>query len=208
MPKHYKRKSRRGGKSFAKRVKAVMIRTAESKYFDANGSQASIISTTDTGTAYNQLMSPQIIQGDTVNNREGNSVLMKSAKCNYLFTALSSCSARLIVLLIDRVKDNDLTSALAGDWDASAVGLMGQYPREPDGYRYNVLMDRIFNLDPDSKGSIRGSRTFKINKKVQYLDNTTGAPISNAVYLLVYTNQTVANDLAFEANVRNSFADI
>ncbi len=203
--KSYRRKPKQ---SFEKRVKKVIEKAAENKYFDSNGSQASVINTTDTGTAYNQLMAPQIVQGDTVSNRQGNEILMKGAKLNYLFTATSSCSARMIILLIDRVKDNDLTTALATDWDYSNVGLMGQLPREPDGYKYKILMDRSFNLDPDSKGSVRGSRYIKLNKKVSYLDETTGAPISNAVYLLVYTNQTSASNLSFEANVRNFFADI
>ncbi len=200
-----RRNSRRPKKrqSFNSRVKKVIYQEAERKYFDATATDTSLINTDDRsldGAVRTALGG--IVQGDTVNTRDGSEIMLKGLQLNLLLTTTVSASLRMMLVHFPNHEAGLDFSPL------DSVGVNGLLPRQDDiEGRYSVVWQRNMDIDPDSKGSVSLKKYFKLNKKVVYKDSVTN-PIINSYSLYVFTNNTTADAISIVANSRLFFKDL
>lgn len=201
MP-HQKRQQRRrkGGRSFASKVKKVIQSSAENKFLDDSVSDTSLINT-DSNSLQNGI-AIQVPQGDGESSRDGNKIQAKGLTMRLLMTTTVSASVRFLM-----IKVPVFDAGLDFGTPFGAVGVNGQLPRSTEG-KYSVLWDRTLNIDPDSKGSISMKRYQPLNSRMEYISSSTAAPIRNNVLLYVYTNNTTASAINVDLDTRLHYTDV
>ncbi len=195
-----RRFARRPKRSFARRVKKVIQSSAENKFLDDSVSDTSLINT-DSNSLQNG-MALLVPQGDSENERLGNKLHAKGMTMRILMTTTVSASVRYIL-----IKAPVFDAGLDFNTPFAAVGVNGQLPRNTEG-KYQVLWDRVYNIDPDSKGSISIKRYQKLNSKFEYISSSTAAPIRNNLLLYVMTNNTTASAINVDLDTRLHYSDI
>lgn len=180
------------------------MKQAESKFFDMTDSVTSLVTTGE--NTLSECVDVQIPQGDGDNQRIGNRVFLKGIKLKTLVDTSASMSLRFMLLRFP-IFSTAIQTAVNTDFDGATVGIIGQLPRNVD-YKYQVLLDRVLNIDPDHKGVLAHSRYYKINKHVEYVAAATSSPNRNHILLLVYTNNTTADNINIDCNGRAFYKDI
>ncbi len=200
MPRQPRRKQqrKRRGVNLNTRIKKIVLKQAESKYLDGTDSDSSWLVADDSVL----FMPLNIPQGDDNGERLGTKIHLKGVMIYTTITGTISNSARLQYIL---VKTYDAT-AFSNAFDNTVVGLRGQLPRNVP-FNYKVLSDRIFNIDPDHKGSITFKQYLKINQEVEYTDGTTAYPIKNMIRINTYTDNATADALGISQNYRIIYKD-
>ncbi len=191
---------RRPQRSFVRRVKKVIQSSAENKFLDDSVSDTSLINT-DSNSLQNG-MALQVPQGDSENERLGNKLHAKGMTMRILMTTTVSASVRFLL-----IKTPVFDAGLDFNTPFAAVGVNGQLPRNTEG-KYQVLWDRVYNIDNDSKGSIAIKRYQKINAKMEYISSSTAAPIRNNLLLFVLTNNSTASAIVVALDTRLHYSDI
>ncbi len=201
MP-HQKRQQRRrkGGRSFASKVKKIIQSSAENKFLDDSVSDTSLIST-DSNSLQNGI-AVQIPQGDGQSSRDGNKVHAKGLTMRLLMTTTVSASVRFLM-----IRAPVFDAGLDFNTPFAAVGVNGQLPRNTEG-KYQVLWDKTLNIDSDSKGSIAMKRYQPLNSKLEYISSSTAAPTRNNVLLYAFTNNTTASAIVVELDTRLHYSDV
>lgn len=197
--KYSKKNYKRNNKNFARRVKKVILSEAENKYIDNSLTSTNLINTNPVSFSY--IVKQDIPEGTGENQRIGNSIHMKGFSLKMCMESSVSHSTRFLLLLIDNFS-TAIDTLVDSDFDDTNVGLIGQLPRNVTGYKYKVLMDRTYNYDPDSKGSVCYNKYFKLNKIMEFVDSTTLQPITNKLMFYVYTNNTTASSVTLSMNTR------
>ncbi len=183
------------------RIKRVIYRQAESKFFDDTATDTSLINT-DARSLDGALDFAGIVQGDSVSERVGNEIFVTGLKINLLFTTTTSASLRIMLITFPNSEAGLDLSPL------DAVGVNGQLPRQNEiEARYKVLWERNLDVDPDSKGSIALKKFVKYNKKVVYKDGVV-QPYINNPRLYVFTNNTTASAIVANADCRIMYKDL
>lgn len=202
-----RRNFRKNRKSLVPLIKRVMNKQSEHKYFDTSDSDTSLINTDD--TALIGVVDFSIPQGDTQSSRQGNSIFAKGFMLRYnLSVATLAHSVRMLLIRVDRYDSNIATSISGTDFDNSAVGLIGNYPRDIENYKYKVLWDSTFNLDPNFKNQIVGKKYFNLKgKKMTWADASTSTFHTNKLLLLTYTDNTLVNDVSLSMTGRLLYRD-
>ncbi len=202
MPFRKQRKSngRRPKRSFARRVKKVIQSSAENKFLDDSVSDTSLINT-DSNSLQNGI-AIQVPQGDSENERLGNKLHAKGLTMRFLMTTTASASVRYIL-----IKTPVFDAGLDFNTPFAAVGVNGQLPRNTEG-KYQVLWDKVYNIDPDSKGSISIKRYQKLNCKMEYISSSTAAPVRNNLLLFVMTNNTTGSAINVDLDSRLHYVDV
>ncbi len=195
-----KRVSRRNAPSFQNRVKRVIMNQAENKFLDDSVTDTSLIDTD--ATSLQNGIAIQIPQGDGENSRDGNKVRAKGMTLRLLMTTTVSASVRFLL-----IKVPVFDSGLDFTTPFTAVGVNGQLPRNTEG-KYKVLWDRIYNIDPDNKGSIAIKRYQRLNCRMEYISASTAAPIRNNVLLFAFTENTSASAITVALDSRIHYADV
>lgn len=195
-----KKYSKGPSKNFAKMVKRVLFKNSESKFIDTTTSVANLLNTGD--TSFFSDLCPSISKGTTENTRIGDQIYQRGIKLNWLITSLLSHSIRILI-----VKINNYSTSVGTDFDYTQVGIIGQLPRDVIDYHYKVLYDKTYNLDPDYKGSVRGSLYLKLNIPRQFND-TNDVNSSNMVRMFVYTTNTTPSSVSMDLNSRYFYKDI
>ncbi len=187
--------------SFSKRVKKVIMKESESKFFDDTATDTSLINT-DNLSLDGALDFAGIVAGDSVSQREGSTINCTGMKLNILLTTTVSASIRFLLVSFP-VFDAGLDFS-----PLQNMGVNGFLPRqsEVEG-RYHVLWDRTINIDPDSHGSIAIKKYIRYNKKVGYKDGVV-QPNSNNVNLYVFTNNTTGSAISITAIGRIMYKDL
>ncbi len=201
MP-HQKRQQRRrkGGRSFASKVKKVIQSSAENKFLDDSVTDTSLINT-DSNSLQNGI-AIQVPQGDGESSRDGNKIQAKGLTMRLLMTTTVSASVRFLM-----IKVPVFDAGLDFGTPFGAIGVNGQLPRSTEG-KYSVLWDRTMNIDPDSKGSISMKRYQPLNSRMEFISSSTAAPIRNNVLLYVYTNNSTASAINVALDTRLHYTDV
>ncbi len=187
--------------SFNKRVEKIIQKSAESKYFDDTATDTSLINT-DARSLDGCLDFAGIVQGDSVNQRIGSSILVTGLKINLLMTTTVSASVRMMLISFPNSEAGLDLSPL------DAVGVNGFLPRQDDiEARYRVLWDRTINIDPDKNGSVAIKKYIRYNKKCVYKDGVT-SPYVNQANLYLFTNNTTGSAISVVAEGRIMYKDL
>ncbi len=199
--RYKKKRYNRSKQSFSKRVKKVIMKESESKFFDDTATDTSLINT-DNLSLDGALDFAGIVAGDSVSQREGSTINCTGMKLNIILTTTVSASIRFLLVSFP-VFDAGLDFS-----PLQNMGVNGFLPRqsEVEG-RYHVLWDRTINIDPDSHGSIAIKKYIRYNKKVGYKDGVV-QPNSNNVNLYVFTNNTTGSAISITAIGRIMYKDL
>ncbi len=199
--RYKKKRYNRNKQSFSKRVKKVIMKESESKFFDDTATDTSLINT-DNLSLDGALDFAGIVAGDSVSQREGSTINCTGMKLNIILTTTVSASIRFLLVSFP-VFDAGLDFS-----PLQNMGVNGFLPRqsEVEG-RYHVLWDRTINIDPDSHGSIAIKKYIRYNKKVGYKDGVV-QPNSNNVNLYVFTNNTTGSAISITAIGRIMYKDL
>lgn len=194
------KKSYKKGVNIQKLVKREIYRQSETKYFDGSTTGFDILST-GTGRTNTALIPLNIPQGTSSTERIGNSIYLKGSKVKWTLKAPVSCSVRMLLLQINEQQSTDFTSVF------DSLGVLGQLPRDINGFKYKVMFDRLYNMDPDNKGQITRSEYFKINKKLEYPSSSTVNPSNNQIYLYIFSDTTTTG-VQLTSTCRSFFKDL
>ncbi len=199
--RYKKKRYNRNKQSFSKRVKKVIMKESESKFFDDTATDTSLINT-DNLSLDGALDFAGIVAGDSVSQREGSTINCTGMKLNIILTTTVFASIRFLLVSFP-VFDAGLDFS-----PLQNMGVNGFLPRqsEVEG-RYHVLWDRTINIDPDSHGSIAIKKYIRYNKKVGYKDGVV-QPNSNNVNLYVFTNNTTGSAISITAIGRIMYKDL
>lgn len=143
-----------------------------------------------------------LAQGDTVNNRNGNSIKVTSHLLRYTITRNSLADTTSIRLVLF----TDVSSAGVGPsvtdvlQNASVLSPLNQV----NGSRFKILMDRHYSLSSD-RPIITSQYFKKMNHHIKYLDATANSSSlgQGPIYMLMISNQaTNTPTLAFQSRMR------
>ncbi len=183
------------------RIKKVLYRQAESKFFDDTATDTSLINT-DARSLDGSIDFGSIVEGTDVNERIGNSIFVTGISINLLFTTTVSASLRIMLIQFPNSEAGLDLSPL------DSVGVNGQMPRQNEiEARYKVLWSRNMDVDPDSKGSVAIKKFVRYQKKVVYKDGVA-QPYANQCRLYVFTNNTTASAIVANADCRIMYKDV
>ena len=140
-----------------------------------------------------------VVQGDTLNSRTGNSILMSGLRSTEVMSSAVTCTVREI-LFIDKQQISD-TAPVVTDILQTSVPI-AFYAQEFPG-RFQILSDSFYTLDTAAKPVIARRRYKKLQKHAVY-NGTAAADIQkNGVYKLIITSGICF----FEGNYRLGFHD-
>ncbi len=211
-PKSRVRVRRKINKSFERRVKKVILKSAESKFRDVEDTISGFVATTSS-TLQSDLLS--IAEGDTSSSRDGTKFLLKGIQLNYKVSIVSTTegsnmNCRIVLIHLPAnvgLGSDTLNAALAnGTFDMTS-----QYPRETDR-NYKILYDKIHNnlhgIDSGGLNSAIVNRYIRIGKPVYY-DGSAGTDLQKGdLMLLGFTENTTAGKINIDIKSRIFFKDV
>lgn len=201
--KKYQKKNKKGhkgpSKNFSRMVKQVLFKNSESKFVDSTYSSSSLISTTATEVSNN--LSPTISKGTTENDRIGDQIYQKGIQCSFTVNSLVSHTLRMLVVKVSS-NESPTDFLLSG-----GIGVLGLYPRDVINYQYKVVMDRLYNLDPDQKGTLTQRFYLKCNNNRQFND-TDNTQSTNRYYWIFYTTNSTVSMVSLDTQTRYIYKDI
>lgn len=185
-------------------IKRVSTNVGETKYLDTSVSNTSIINTSD--AALDSIFTFNMIQGDGQGERLGDRIFAKSLQVRGTLNMTSTNSLRFLIIRLDRYS-LDLVSTVNNDFDYTVVGLRGFLPRDVTGYKYKVIMDRVYTLDPDNVNQKYLKFNIPVNKKFEFQNSTTSPYHTNKYRMFIYTDNVTASVISCSLQCRLSYKD-
>lgn len=150
-----------------------------------------------------------IVQGDTVNDRTGQKIKLKSIQFKgILRQTTGSDEAILCRIVILHDFDNRADPTWSSVYNADTIySLRDLNVSDIDPKRFRIIYDRVFTLRRNTDEAERTRVSFKFYKKlktdVEYISGNAGAG-SGGLYLMVLgdTAQSTYIDLDYESRVR------
>ncbi len=152
----------------------------------------------------------QIAQGDTKENRQGNSVRAKSLSLKMRMSKNAAATATIVrVLIVQDKVSNGVVPITADLFDtSSAPAYMAPYNSDNAGNRFKFLRDKTYILS-DGGGELRLQRLFnKLNHHVKW-NGTTGVQAqcqTGHLYLITISSEST-NVPNIEADVMLRYVD-
>lgn len=217
MPKgknsHYKKKSDQPvkNKDFNKKVSTALVKLAESKHLDTVFAPAG--GTTGVATITSIFDPPQNV---TDTGRVGDFVRLKSIGIKYwIKTNIASVNTVLMRVMI--VQWYDQTSPVIANilqQTTTPFTSMYSYDRIRDDNNMRVLYDKIHTMDRSGPANAATEafphvqKYLKYFKKKTYFNSGTNPPTNGGLYLVYFSNSTLAGDSPFfELTSRVTYTD-
>lgn len=146
-----------------------------------------------------------IAQGDTQNDRNGNSIKAQSVSTKYNVEMNSSATATQvrIMLVIDK-NSNGAAPVLSDILDNGvASNAVAHYNSDTAGSRFLILHDKSYSLSINGSRTISGSCYSKLNHHVKFT-SSTGAQASCAsghLYLILWSDESTNTPIITQSSV-------
>lgn len=201
MPRKYNKRKRktnyvRNAKSAMEIAsKALTIALALKKLMNVEKKFKEIAASQTPGTGGAVTYLTAIGQGDTQNERQGNSLKAYANNLSYTINMSSMASDTLVRVMLVKDQVSDGTPPTINDILETTFSGAGQAHYNPNyaGSRFSILYDRKHALSINGSRIQNGKSNLKLSHHVKYKGTTSGQldAQSGHLYLITWSNETV-----------------